>query len=287
MGDDRPLTTLSSFWPPDLSEPEAVSPPRLAASSRFVWTMRVVGLLVLASIVGGSLVSDTFLSSPAARVVNLIAILCGAVGGFLVAAYSRRRSVEMERAYSTHLETMSRRLRSLAYRDSLTGLYNHRYFREQLSNELERAQRYGSALSILLLDVDHFKDVNDTYGHLMGDTLLSYVAQLIASSVRASDIAARYGGDEFAIVLPETDRQAARATARKLAEIISAARHWQGALLEGLGVGVSAGVATFPEDGRTADELLVAADAALYESKSKVKGQRPSRRRRRSLVQIA
>lgn len=277
MGDGRPPAPISSLWPPELSEPEVTDVSRLTSGSLIAWSIRLLALLALGAMLSASLASED-------QVVDLLAILSGAAAGFLIAAYSWRHDVELERAYSSHLEAMSRRLRSLAYRDSLTGLYNHRYFREQLSNELERAQRYDGPVSVLLLDVDHFKEVNDTYGHLMGDTLLSYVAHLIAGSVRSSDVAARYGGDEFAVILPETNLQAAMITADKLADIVSAARHWQGALLEGLGVSLSVGAAAYPEDGRTADELLVAADAALYESKSKVKKQRPFGRRERNFA---
>ncbi|MCH7592664.1 MAG: GGDEF domain-containing protein [Planctomycetes bacterium] len=84
----------------------------------------------------------------------------------------------------------------MAYQDSLTDLYNHRYFYEQLSHEVERAQRYGRPVSVILLDLDNFKQVNDTYGHLMGDKLLALMGQVIKDQVRSADIAARYGGDE-------------------------------------------------------------------------------------------
>jgi len=242
-----------------------------------MWTMRAVGLLVLAATVGWALLGDRFLPPKEQKVLEVVAILMAAASAIFIAAYTQRRNVDMERAYSSHLETLSRHLRCLAYRDSLTGLYNHRYFQEQLVHEVERAQRYGHHLSVLMLDVDRFKQVNDTYGHLMGDTLLSYVARLISAKVRSSDMAARYGGDEFAVILPETGQETAIGVAEKLTKAVSAGRHWQGALLGNLGVGICFGVASFPDDGRTADDLLVCADRRLYGAKSR----RPRVTRRR------
>lgn len=236
-----------------------------------MWAMRSVGLLVLSATVGWTLLGGHLVSSKEQKVLEVVAILVAAASAIFIAAYTQRRNVDMERAYSSHLESLSRHLRYLAYRDFLTGLYNHRYFQEQLAHEVERAQRYGHQLSVLMLDVDRFKQVNDTYGHLMGDTLLSYVARLVGAKVRSSDVAARYGGDEFAVILPETDQEKAIAVAEKLRKAVSADRHWQGALLGNLGAGICFGVASFPDDGRTADDLLVCADRRLYSAK----GRRP------------
>jgi len=249
----------------------------LPRTDRVMWAMRAVGLLVVSATVGWTLLGDHLVPSGEQKVLEVLAILVAAASAIFIAAYTQRRNVDMERAYSSHLEALSRHLRYLAYRDFLTGLYNHRYFQEQLAHEVERAQRYGHRLSVLMLDVDRFKQVNDTYGHLMGDTLLSYVARLISAKVRSSDVAARYGGDEFAVILPETDQEKAIAVAEKLRKAVSADRHWQGALLGNLGVGICFGVASFPDDGRTADDLLVCADRRLYGAK----GRRPRLVRRR------
>lgn len=252
-------------WRPDLHRTHAIT-----------WAMCAMGLAVVAITVGWVFLGHRFLSPQEDKALGVAAVLVAAASGVFFAAYGWRRSAAIERAYSSHLEGLSRRLRHLAYRDSLTGFYNHRYFQEQLSHEVERAQRYGQPLSVLMLDVDRFKDVNDTYGHLMGDTLLSYMGQVIKAKLRSSDVAARYGGDEFAVILPETDQTRAITVAEKLSDAVSSDHRWQAALLENLGAGISCGVATFPDDGRTPDDLLVAADRRLYGAKRRRR--RPRRR---------
>jgi diguanylate cyclase (GGDEF)-like protein len=276
MGERRPT---APFDPPSDEPIPAGDDWRscLPKTDRVMWALRVMGLLVLSATVGWTLLGDHFVPPEEQKVWEAVAILVSAASAVFIAAYTQRRNVDMERAYSSHLEALSRHLRYLAYRDFLTGLYNHRYFREQLAHEVERAQRYGHHLSVLMLDVDRFKQVNDTYGHLMGDTLLSYVAQLISAKVRSTDVAARYGGDEFAVILPETDQEKAIAVAEKLRKAVSTDRRWQGALLGNLGVDICFGVASFPDDGRTADDLLVCADRRLYSAK----GRRPPLTRRR------
>lgn len=266
MGERQPAASLGPM------SAETVLPgdtcrPHFRETGTATWAMSALGSLVVAITVTWVVLGDRFVAPEEHKLLGVAAVLLTAATGVFIAAYSRRRNVGMERAYSRHLEHLSRRLRDLAYRDSLTDLYNHRYFQEELAREVERAQRYGQPLSVLMLDVDRFKDVNDTYGHMMGDTLLSYVAQALASRLRSSDVAARYGGDEFAVILPETDETQAIAVAEKLGSAVSADRRWQGALLENLGVGISFGVATFPGDGRTADDLLGAADRRLYGAK--------------------
>ncbi len=149
--------------------------------------------------------------------------------------------------------------------DGLTGVYNHRYFQEQLRRELRRAQRYKRHLALLLLDLDRFKLYNDGFGHRQGDQMLKDVADFFQNAKRESDTVARYGGDEFAVILPETDQAAAVALAQRLREEFAARRF--GDPDHGLHVTISLGVAAFPQDAHEAEELIERADQALYRAK--------------------
>ena len=157
--------------------------------------------------------------------------------------------------------------RRLADRDPLTGFANHRYLYERLGEEVVRAQRTRRPLSVLMLDLDDFKVVNDTFGHLYGDRVLVHVADRIRSALRAHDVPARYGGDEFAVVLPETDAEAAARVGERIVEALAGAPYEADGRLP-VAVGGSVGVATYPTDGRTATELIAAADLALYALKA-------------------
>jgi len=156
--------------------------------------------------------------------------------------------------------------RALADRDPLTGFFNHRYLHERLGEEILRARRSRAPLAVLMLDLDDFKLVNDTLGHLFGDEVLRWAAEQIRAALRGSDVAARYGGDEFAVILPDT----AAAGAREVAERIVAGLRDRPYQAEGRGpvpVGASIGIASFPADGRNARALIAGADAALYRVK--------------------
>ncbi|MEX1172255.1 MAG: GAF domain-containing protein, partial [Chloroflexota bacterium] len=153
--------------------------------------------------------------------------------------------------------------RKLADRDPLTGFYNHRFLHERLGEEVVRSQRGRRPLSMLMLDMDDFKLVNDTFGHLFGDRVLTWTAELIRGSLRASDVPARYGGDEFAVILPDTGADDARVVAQRILEAFRDTP-FVGEQRGPVPVTLSIGVATFPADGRTATELIAAADQALY-----------------------
>jgi diguanylate cyclase (GGDEF)-like protein len=167
------------------------------------------------------------------------------------------------------LERNIERLSKSATIDPLTGLWNRSSFSERLDDELSRYQRYGSTVSLLMLDLDGFKRVNDEHGHIAGDLLLSAVGSLLKDSVRTSDMAVRYGGDEFAVVLPGTSKTDAYAVAEKLRALIS--RLVVSMMRDGhrvaLKATVSVGVASVGESVGDATQLLEAADRALYKAK--------------------
>jgi two-component system cell cycle response regulator len=147
-----------------------------------------------------------------------------------------------------------------AARDPLTGLANRRALDDSLDRELSRARRDGASLSLVLLDIDHFKAINDERGHLVGDEVLSTVARTLAETVRDMDLVARYGGEEFVVLLPATALEDAVGTAERLRLAVSGQQ-------AAAPVTVSAGVATFPDQAPSGAELLVLADRALYEAK--------------------
>jgi two-component system cell cycle response regulator len=157
-----------------------------------------------------------------------------------------------------------------ALQDSLTGLYNRRHFDERLGAELAAAQRHGRPVSLLMIDVDHFKSVNDEHGHLAGDEALKMVAFILRGAVRKEDVLARYGGEEFVVVARETALDGARALAERIRRAVERSRcAWQGRELGvtvSIGVTVSVGLTELVE-GRTERDVLEAADRALYAAK--------------------
>jgi two-component system cell cycle response regulator len=150
--------------------------------------------------------------------------------------------------------------------DGLTQIYNKRYFTEALGREIARATRYRRELSLVMFDLDHFKDVNDTHGHLAGDSVLKTLASTIKAKIRTEDIFARYGGEEFAIILPEIDKHNAHQFAEKVRRIVEATEFKFEATR--IPVTISMGVATLDPEDPTAANLIKQADERLYEAKS-------------------
>ena len=168
-------------------------------------------------------------------------------------------------AFSNSL--LYQRMEQNSITDGLTGLHNYRYFKKRLSAEVVRAQRYKHPISLILLDVDHFKNYNDTLGHPAGDRALKKIAQLIQSSIRKSDIAVRYGGEEFCIILPEVEKEGAFAFAERLRRLIEEFDFPGGDSQPGGRMTASLGVSSFPQDTIVMQDLIDKTDAALYRAK--------------------
>lgn len=157
-------------------------------------------------------------------------------------------------------------LARMAFIDFLTGLPNFRSLSERFENEIKRAARYGRLLSLIILDLDGFKEINDRCGHLAGNAVLKHVASLLRNFVRETDVAGRYGGDEFMILLPETPKHIAEGLANDIQVLISTTPLYsqEHGLLP---LTISLGMASFPRDARTADSLMAEADGAMYSAK--------------------
>jgi len=158
------------------------------------------------------------------------------------------------------------RINELVVTDDLTGLYNSRHFGHLVESEFLRAQRYRTELSLVFLDLDHLKRINDLHGHLVGSRMLSELGRLIGRNIRDCDHAARYGGDEFVIILPQTGKQHALSMAEKMLELMRSTKFLSDDNQE-IRLTASFGVATYPGDGDSRVKLLRAADIAMYEAK--------------------
>ncbi len=175
--------------------------------------------------------------------------------------------VDQLNAHRKNLEEKQKELELIARTDALTGLNNHGHFMDRLASEINQAVHHNSPLSVMILDLDNFKRVNDTYGHLIGDRVLSMIAELIRKHVRSTDITARYGGDEFCVVLPNTTVQGARLVAMKLREEI-ANKEFSVNGEAPLRITCSIGLAQFHKDMKNSLVILKFADQALYKAKS-------------------
>lgn len=214
-------------------------------------------------------VTAAILCNPGLRSINWPSLVCfivfTATIGILAGFSNRKQLEQIERQRNSLLENEAK-LRDLSVRDPLTGLFNRRYMEETLDREISRAKRRGCALAVSMVDIDGFKSINDTYGHVLGDGILVSVAKHLSGGVRASDVACRFGGDEFFLILPEcTMEEALRRADAMRRGTEEMAFHPSDARSER--VTLSFGVAAFPENGSSREELLAAADKALYAAK--------------------
>jgi two-component system cell cycle response regulator len=194
------------------------------------------------------------------RVVNLCHLVAN------ISAHALENAMLFE-----SMKTAREFLEEMAIRDGLTSLYSHRHFYDRLDVEFSRAVRHHEPLSLIFFDIDDFKRINDSYGHLLGDEVLRQIGRCIKQVVRESDIPARYGGEEFAVLLPNTESGGAREMARRLGATIREQRHES---LPEVTVTVSMGVSTFSSGNLTTyTQLVQLADAAMYKAKSRGKDQ--------------
>ncbi|HPS19489.1 MAG TPA: GGDEF domain-containing protein [Candidatus Omnitrophota bacterium] len=211
-----------------------------------------------------SIKSDTFFAFPL-FVEHISAIL--ALEGANKVGFSRFGIVVPQIALELRKVELYEQVEKLSIIDGLTGIYLRRYLIDRLEEEVDRARRLNLTFSVGMIDIDHFKKINDTYGHLVGDAVLKEIAERLKLSVREVDMVARYGGEEFCVVLPETTSDLARTVAERLRKSVESGV--VKAFDEKIKVSVSIGVATYPADGNSASVLIDSADNALYRAKRK------------------
>jgi diguanylate cyclase (GGDEF)-like protein len=223
--------------------------------------------LIRQAVAGGSRTPIIFLTAESSERIDIEAMNAGALD-YLVKGEISSHSMERSLRYALKLAETLEKLRQLATRDQLTGMLNRREFDRILAEEEERSQRFGHPFSLVLVDIDHFKSVNDTHGHQVGDVVLRGVAERQASGLRTVDRAARFGGEEFALIVMQADRAAALELAQRTCAAVAAAPIAISPE-KSLKITVSAGVAEMPANAASGAELVAAADKALYAAKSR------------------
>lgn len=184
-----------------------------------------------------------------------------------------QREIEFLQFMATHAagvidkSILFQNTQELAYTDALTGVFNRRYFDQRFSREVVRARRYSRSLAVLMIDIDHFKKFNDTFGHLQGDVVLQNVASILENKLRRADILCRYGGEEFVVLLPEIDLHNAEIVAEKLRAAIMSNATLERPGMPRQHITISVGVAALPDSGSDGKEILNKADRALYKAK--------------------
>ena len=223
--------------------------------------------IILSAIQLTAVIAMIFIS-PALRQINwpsLVAfIVFTSVIGVLY-GFSNKRQLEEIEKQRNQLVLDEAKLRALSVRDPLTGLYNRRYMEETFDREIQRAIRKQQQLCVIMADIDGFKEINDTVGHVLGDKVLVKVSALLMKNIRTSDVACRFGGDEFCLILPDCTLDEGIRRAEMLRRVIE--RLGEDAEAKTDRVTLSLGVAAMPDSGNTREALLAAADSALYSSK--------------------
>lgn len=232
-----------------------------------VWKLRILGAILL--VVGWLALAIPHFGSTQ-FFLETVVLACLGIYAFTAAAKTRRTAVELEKRLRLDLLVHNVELENMAMRDDLTQLFNRRYFFERLERELQVAKGLNRPLSVLVIDLDDLKLVNDTCGHKTGDDVLARFGSLLLDQTRASDVPARIGGDEFAVILPDADERAANVMIERFRTALENTD-----LIEdndvSLNLKASLGLACCPRDGETADQLVQQADAAMYTEKRRNK----------------
>lgn len=232
------------------------------------------------------------LIAPSNRVVGVLNLFRCRPHSFAAKEMELLRKIASQLAQVLDTMAVYHQTREQSITDELTQVFNRRYFNQRFERELQRAQRYQRSLSLIMLDIDHFKIFNDTHGHLWGDAVLKQVAQTLEGSLRQADILARFGGEEFVILLPEIDRAHGQQVAEKLRHAI-ANTVFPKAETQPFGrITASLGLAAFPEDATETEDLIHVADQGLYLAKARGRNQvglhaaKPKRRRREKNIDV-
>jgi diguanylate cyclase (GGDEF)-like protein len=221
--------------------------------------------LIREALAAGCRTPIVFLTAESSPQVDIEAMNAGALD-YLVKGEITPRSLERSLRYALKLGETLEALRQLATRDQLTGLLNRREFDRIMAEEAERCRRFGQPLALVMVDIDHFKAVNDTHGHQAGDAVLREIAKTLTGQLRTVDRVARIGGEEFALVLMQTGRSAATEVAQRVVEAVAASP----VVIESgasLRLTISAGVAVLPDDVSWLELLIGAADRSLFAAK--------------------
>jgi two-component system cell cycle response regulator len=242
---------------------DAMKDPLMSSVKHIIKPIGIKSIVVLPVVFRDEVIGTLFLRTSRAghvftdREIKLCSAIANACSNALYNAFLYEK-----------VRTEKEKLEKLAITDYLTGIYNIRYLYHRLGEEFSRSQRYETPISCIMFDIDHFKKINDTYGHRVGDIVLREFAQLVKKSVRKSDVFARYGGEEFILLLPHTAKKGALFEGERLADNIK--KYSFKSLKAGAQVTVSMGIATFPHKKiKTQDDLITYADNALFEAKAK------------------
>jgi len=266
------LTKPSDFTPDrviEMADPAPTDHPDSSSLARHVLLARFLGVILLVSAIGTLAVTVGF---PSANFfVSAVVLVSFASYVFVSESRVRKLTVSLEKRLRLGLLVHNMELENMAMQDDLTQLFNRRYLFERLERELETAKAFKRPLSLIVIDLNSMKFVNDNYGHRVGDQLLTAFGRFLLDYTRASDVPARTGGDEFAIILPDTSDKAAQTLKARLAKRLEALDLVDD---ENLRVKVTAsfGVSGYPRGGESVDEIIARADEDMYADKSARKG---------------